>query len=250
MFTVEEKTCTSRKDSARETERLSPAPIMTLKIRYLNSGVRSRDLKGLCAHPDSAFSETAVMVKDGTRNTLHQVTIDIGDLVIKRYNTKNAWHLARRNFQTSRALNCWHMGTLFRSKGIDTPEPMAVVEDQRGPFSGRSWYICRYVGNTLLPDYLDSADWEDRFELIKIRVCELFQTLQSHRFSHGDLKGSNLLVHEDRLTVVDLDAAKQHRSPLLHRLAFDNDKARFLKNWNGAPEIQHRFSTLLSEKGL
>ncbi len=223
---------------------------MPLKIRYLNSAVRSRDLEDLCARPESAFSETAVMVKDGTRNTLHRVTTDIGDLVVKRYNTKNAWHRVRRNFQTSRALNCWHMGELFRSGGIDTPEPMAVVEDQRGLFSGRSWYICRYVGSTGLPDYLGSADWEEKFESVQGRVCELFQALKSHRFSHGDLKGSNLLVCGDRLAVVDLDAAKQHRSRVLHRWAFDDDKARFLKNWADVPEIRGRFNALLKEKGL
>ncbi|HSH40730.1 MAG TPA: hypothetical protein VK973_01240, partial [Arenicellales bacterium] len=60
------------------------------------------------------------------------VAIDDGERywVVKRYNTKNRWHALRRLFRTSRAVNCWRAAERLREAGIDTPRPVAVLEER------------------------------------------------------------------------------------------------------------------------
>ena len=51
------------------------------------------------------------------------------------------------------------------------------------------------------------------------------------RISHGDLKGHNILWHNDRCLLIDLDAVHQHSSHGSFVRAFKRDRARLLRNW-------------------
>lgn len=62
-------------------------------------------------------------------------------------------------------------------------------------------------------------------------LLSLFETLCRLRISHGDLKATNLLWHEGRVWLIDLDAMKQHRSDTAFARVWRRDRARFLRNW-------------------
>ena len=51
------------------------------------------------------------------------------------------------------------------------------------------------------------------------------------RISHGDLKATNLLWHDGRVWLIDLDAMMQHRSDKAFSQAWRRDRARLLRNW-------------------
>ncbi len=220
---------------------------MALQIRYINSDVESIELKDLCLNPDSAFTSQQGIIKNDSTTSLSRLKLDTGEVVVKRYNTKNFWHLIRRNFQTSRAENCYAMARVFESKGISIPEPLGVIEHCLGPFSGKSWYISRYVDNVMLLDYLSQDLWRTNFLQILPGVLKIFRVLADNQLSHGDMKATNLLVKDDDLWVIDLDGAKFHNSIGSHRSALKKDKARFLKNWNGNPELREKFQSEISK---
>ena len=62
-------------------------------------------------------------------------------------------------------------------------------------------------------------------------IVSVFATLHRLRISHGDLKATNLLWHEGRLVVIDLDSVVQHRSARSYERAWRRDRARLLRNW-------------------
>lgn len=223
---------------------------MKLEVRYLNSEVRSSDLAKLCIDPDNAFSANQEVLKDDGTTTLRRISIDLGEVVVKRYNTKNLWHMIRRNFQRSRAENCRRMADEFSSRGVAVPQTLAVIKSRLGPISGRSWYISRYKSSTLLLDYLDHDHWRERISEVISEVVSLFRVMLENGLSHGDMKATNLLVDGGDLVVIDLDAARLHRLSWTHRQALRRDRERFLKNWLDRPELAAEFERQLDSIGV
>ena len=223
---------------------------MQLKIRFQNSEAQGIDFENLCseleicASKGDGFSRVSI-IKDDKTTTLFKVDSAIGVLMVKRYNTKNVWHLLRRNFQRSRAKNCLRMSNLFITNGLNVAEPLAVVENSIGLFKGRSWYITRFVQSDMLIDYLDAENWKLNLKKIEQALYALFEVLLKQNLSHGDMKATNLLVSNNNLVVIDLDAAKHHHFMFFHRHAIRKDKARFLKNWNSLPELREYFEQKL-----
>jgi len=223
---------------------------MSIKIRYLNSAVQSRDLPKLCDDPDGALQKACIQIKSDKTTTLGRLHCDVGELVIKRYNTKNMWHLIRRNFQTSRARNSLEMSRRFAEVGIRVAEPMAVIESGFGPFRGRSWFVSRYLDKELLLDYLGQPRNKDVLERIRSEITSIFEKLLKNHMSHGDMKATNILVVENDLLMIDLDASKKHRFDLFHKKALGRDRKRFLKNWRSDSRLLKIFADSLDAQGI
>ncbi len=172
--------------------------------------------------------------------------------VIKRYNTQSFWHAIRRSFRTSRADNCRKMAIEFTRAGIFTAPNVAVIQEWLGPFKLRSWYICEYIPGKMLHEYF-AEQAENKIVAadmvtLKANVVNLFEALRSYHLSHGDLKASNILLLEDRLYLIDLDAARAHKSKPLFERAHSKDRSRFMKNWLQQPDIQQMFEPLLIQQ--
>jgi len=75
-----------------------------------------------------------------------------------------------------------------------------------------------------------SPDQEPDFEVGRALIV-LFKTLHALRISHGDLKATNLLWHDGRVFVIDLDALVRHRAGPAHARAWRRDRERLLRNW-------------------
>ncbi len=223
---------------------------MSLKVRYSNPDAGNIAYLEICNKLESGQLADTTLIKDDATTTLYLVDDAGGLLVFKRYNTKNIWHSLRRNFQTSRAANCLRMANLFSKAGLAVAEPMAVIESTWGPFRGRSWYVCRYLDNELLLDYLGREQDEVVVEQAIAKVADIFSILCDTAMSHGDMKATNILVNNGSLVLIDLDAARKHGSGRLHSRAISRDRRRFLKNWSTSPELQQRFSRKLDELGI
>lgn len=175
---------------------------------------------------------TVVRVGDGER-----------DWVVKRYNTKNAWHALRRQCRASRALNCWRAAGWLGAAGIDTPRPVAVQEERRWRLlRGRSWFIHEFIDADTLAARL-RPDAPDAARLIA-QAAAIVTRLAAAGIVHGDLKASNFLVAGERLFLIDLDATRRARG---RRLAagLQRDRERFLRNWAAQPELRRAFETEL-----
>jgi len=175
---------------------------------------------------------TVVVVDDGERRW-----------VVKRYNTKNRWHAVRRLLRASRALNCWNASARLRDAGIDTPRPVAVMEERHLRFlRGRSYFIHEFIAGDTLTRRLASGA-ADRSDLVA-QAAAIVRRLRAAGIVHGDLKATNFVVSGDRVYLVDLDATRPARGRALEA-GLQKDLQRFLRNWSEQPELLQAFEKRL-----
>ncbi len=153
-------------------------------------------------------------------------------IVIKRYNKKNTWHAFRRTVQTSRAENCWYYAHKLEKLGFSVAPPIAFIQEYLGAgLKGQSWYLTEFVEGLWCLDYLPRIDNHSSCKEVMGQIVNTLKTLWTHQITHGDLKGSNILISGDDIVLLDLDAMKQHRNPVVSRARIDKDVERFLRNW-------------------
>lgn len=186
-------------------------------------------LAPLLADPD-AWLEKGLPLKRGRTATLARIEIDGLPLVIKRYNIKGAIHALSRAWRPSRAWHAWREGHRLGFLGIPTPQPLALIERRVGPLRSTAWLITEYCpGQDMARHLAASLDTPSTPEFAALEsLCE---KLVAARISHGDLKATNLLWHEGRINLIDLDATHQHTSAPSFTRAWRKDRTRLLQNW-------------------
>ncbi len=178
---------------------------------------------------------------DGT-TTVTRVAFQGEHYVVKRYNTKNKWHFIRRFVQQSRAKNCFTMAQEYNLAGIHTPEPLAYIQETILGLKLRSWYICRYEEGILLSEALEGQQVVPNELLILIE--RLFNRLKDYSLTHGDMKATNLIVLDQQLCIIDLDAAKHHHSERTWVKANQKDWNRLILNWPSQSSVNQTFLAL------
>ena len=189
----------------------------------------SETMGELLNEPDK-FLLAGKILKPGSSSTVSLVSIDKHLYVLKRYNLKSTWHRIKRLCRKSRAWNSWWAAHLFEMMGIETPMPVAMIEERWGPLRGRAYYLSEFaVGEDLLTAVTKNGVTVAQQFLGA--VSSLFSTLGYYQFSHGDLKATNLLCCDGKLQVIDLDAVKFHRRLGKARQQLNKDMQRFMENW-------------------
>ncbi|MFT3848016.1 MAG: lipopolysaccharide kinase InaA family protein [Propionivibrio sp.] len=185
-------------------------------------------LQPVMAAPDAALRD-GMLLKDGRTSTVARVVSGERVLVVKRYNLKNLRHALTRFWRPSRAWHAWREGHRLAFYGIATPDPLALIEERVGPLRRRAFLFTEHCPGVdllrlLSPDVQPSGDMAQA-------IVALFEGLHDLRISHGDLKATNLLWHDGKIFLIDLDAMQQHRSPHRHAAAWRRDRERLLRNW-------------------
>ena len=189
------------------------------------------ELEPLLADPDAAIA-TGHIYKTGGAATVARVEHGQHTLVIKRYNIKNVLHWFKRFWRPSRAWYSWREGHRLSVLGIATPQPLAVLENRWFGLRGRAWLISEYCGDQDIIDRL--ATYQDKTAVPEaeiVALVELLNALVREKISHGDLKGHNILWHQERCYLIDLDAMQQHRNMRSFTRAYLKDRNRLLRNW-------------------
>ncbi len=199
------------------------------------------------ANPESVFTDPQnKILKKGRTATVVKANIDGKVLVVKRYNVKGAWHWLRRSLRTTRAAKSWRLANLLRLFGVPTPKPIAFIEKRFFGFRNKSYFVMEYVPGEHLGDYFAKYKQDDaHFEKIALRVITLLTNLTKLRLSHGDLKVTNILIHDDHPVMIDLDGMTEHKTKMGAAKAFKKDFKRFLKNWEKRPSVKAFFERLL-----
>ena len=185
-------------------------------------------LEPVLASPDVAMSG-GVLLKDGRTSTVVRMALGDRALVVKRYNLKNLRHALARFWRPSRAWHSWREAHRLGFYGIATPRPLALIEERVGPLRRRAFLVTEHCPGVdllkrLSPDEKPEGD-------VAWAIISLFKSLHDLRISHGDLKATNLLWHEGRIFLIDLDAMEQHRSQRRFAKAWRRDRVRLLRNW-------------------
>jgi tRNA A-37 threonylcarbamoyl transferase component Bud32 len=211
---------------------------------------RRRDsaaLRALLADPDRYLESDAPLLKDGNTSTVGVATVEGQRFLVKRDNVKGFWHGVRRALRDTRAARSWRNAHLMRLRGVPTATPLALLERRHGPVRGVAYFIsecvegpdCRtYFGSRAVPMAEKRAAAQE--------VAALIRALGAARLSHGDMKATNILLSAAGPVLIDIDALRAHRAEAALARAHAKDVARFMRNWEGDPEVARLFEEALA----
>jgi tRNA A-37 threonylcarbamoyl transferase component Bud32 len=176
-------------------------------------------------------------------------------VVVKQFRNAGRGRRLRRRLGGSKAEKSWRVARALSAAGIDTPEPVLLVESERP--DGPSFYVCRQLDAASEARYLLRALNAGRAaeELPGIDAGAFLDALgravrrfHDAGFWHRDLSSGNVLVEWDgngrpqRLSLIDLNRARAGRRPsgnqrlrdlsrmMIHR---PQDQRRFLDAYWG-----------------
>lgn len=194
--------------------------------------------------PDVAFNVPGTaMLKNGNTATVVRFKVDGQDLVVKRYNVKNPVHGLRLAFKKSRADRSWFGAHLLLEYGIRTPKPIAMKELRLGPFRSRAYLICDYIEGISAREHFQDHPSKDKNDLPQ-QILHIFERLEFLRVSHGDMKATNIMIHDGKAFLIDLDSMTVHKGKARFARARSKDVKRFMKNWAEKPRVASFFSLL------
>ena len=188
-------------------------------------------------------AEASKRLKDGNTATVALTQCEGRKLVIKRYNIKNFRHWLKRCWRPSRAWTCWQNAHRLKVLGIKTPQPVAVLEERFGWLRQKAFYVSEYepAEDALAVYYQKDEVSEQHLK----DFAGLFTAMVYARMSHGDMKANNILLTENGLSLIDLDAMKFHHRQQDFAKAFERDCQRFLRNWRPESRVYQQFKVLL-----
>ena len=209
-----------------------------------NRQFESENFLDLLHNPEKYMhSKNAEMMKDGDSTTVIKLNLDGRSYVIKRYNLKHSLHRIRRALRTTRAVKSWMMSNHLYLFGVLTPKPVAFIENNILGVRGRSYFIMEYVkGEDLLSYYS-----KEQSHTIAKKTVSLFQSLIDLKITHGDLKATNILIHNNNPYFIDFDGAVHHNTNFLLKRSFKKEIRRFMKNWQNNQVVKNMFLKEISE---
>ncbi len=194
-------------------------------------------IQDLLKQPEHYFqNDDSAFLKQGNTCTVKSVLVDNKRYVIKRYNPKGKRYELTHKGRHSRARKSWLNAHLLRFMGILTPEPIALIEQYEKLGQRCSYFICQYQAGVSSWDFFCESSKDKVFieqqQSIADKLLSVLTHLGDYKITHGDLKGSNFLIDQDKVYLLDLDGMKQHRYQWTFNKSWQRDQQRFLKNWD------------------
>jgi RIO kinase 1 len=169
------------------------------------------DESRLIQSSESASSALVEMKVSKSANNLERI-------FVKKFHFKGIVHSLKPLFRQHRAQVMWQVSWHLIKNSIPVPQPEGYLIKQRGPFCLEGYFFSKVLSSCysleeltkdlrLLSKRLDSGG------LIGNLAREV-AALHDSGTTHGDLKWSNILIHEEKneLWFVDFDGAKLHSS--------------------------------------
>jgi tRNA A-37 threonylcarbamoyl transferase component Bud32 len=191
------------------------------------------------------WMESGDQLKDGNTATVVKVEYNGKPYVVKRYNIKNWRHAISRSLRPTRGWASWRNGNYLRFNQINTPLPIALVEERFGFIRRRAWLVTEYSSGIDLLTAVRSTDAMpiDSSHLPGL-TAKLVDQLIGANLSHGDMKATNFIVTSNGIQLIDLDAMQIHSSRAKAVVAIKSDIDRLLRNWDEA-SVKKSFSSAL-----
>lgn len=183
------------------------------------------------ANAPDEWVEKGQALKLGNSATVVRVKHRQQSLIIKRYNIKNPGHALSRALRPTRAWHTWIESHRLERLGIATPTAHAIIESRFGPLRSTSWLIMQDIPGRDLLQELDASGHITPSPALAHAIIRLFKNLHRVRITHGDLKATNLIWHNEKLYLIDLDATTQHQNETGFEHAWRRDRQRLLRNW-------------------
>ena len=163
--------------------------------------------------PDSLLNASDLLFKNSARTKAGRVMIRERHFFLKRYNQRGMIHTAKTIFRSSRPWRVRRLAIHLIQNGVNTPDPVAILEERRFGLLTRSYLVTEYIDGERIRAIINrrskDAGWRAG---IVVSIAGLIAGLHASKVYHGDLKANNILLETDkgkeRLWLIDLDGAR------------------------------------------
>ena len=229
---------------------LKPRPGFTVNQQWHEFGIidqryESRELEQLLSAPDS-FIDQGHIIKSGKATTVAIVRAGDKAFFIKRYNQKSALYSFFRSAIPSRAAVTWHAAQLLESTGVPTARPVALLEKRVGPIKQESYVVHEYLESIhALAFFGEGATPSPEWQPAAAAINDILYSLKRSLIIHGDLKGQNFIMHQQRPLLIDLDSLTSYRTVEAFKKQHPEDLKRFERNWLNEPNARPLFQAAI-----
>lgn len=198
-----------------------------LKLSIYKKDIDPLFIEDFISNADCYYEDKNSWLKNNVKRTNCIIYANKKRYFIKRYNDKNLFDwFCKCPFRSSKAMRSFYYALKFDENGIETPKPLALVEERFFFLWTQTYLIFEYINAETLETYFQSQDinridFSEEIELI-------LEKLYTNNLVHRDFNTRNLLVNNKKLYVIDLDD--------VHTYKFKNIffKKKFLKKHSKA----------------
>lgn len=184
------------------------------------------------------------VIKKGNTAKVVRVTHNNQQVLIKKYKVKNLWHSLRHSGRTNRAKKSWQSAFKLQKCGIPTPTPLGYVSEYKYGLFGGAYLITEYIENQYLHKYFTTLQDKEQLQKTAKLTQNIFDVLQKNYIVHGDCKCMNILVHNHKPILIDLDSIKFYGYLGFQRRK-NKDRKRFRHELHRFPHLQEFFGEML-----
>ena len=178
-----------------------------------------------------ALMQNGRVLKNDTTSFVSRVLWNGHDAVVKRYNHRGFWHSLRHTVKGSRAKRNWLNAHRLVLLKIATPEPLAYMDQYRGPLLWQSYFVARFVPGPRVHEILrDETVIGSEKQRINDQVLDLLRRMAEQGVSHGDMKHTNILYNGTDVVLTDLDGMRIGGTGWLRRHRYQRDVDRYLRD--------------------
>lgn len=179
----------------------------------INPKHRSAALTNYIDNLPKSFEESGEIIYRG-RNTVRQVNINGREYIVKKFHTCSLFRGLLNLFRSPKALRAYKYGLEFLKRGVETPEPVAMINIYRAGLVYQSYFIS-------LPDHSPDLTFlrQPGFNTKEARLLAHFlHQVQTMGIMHGDLNLTNILLHDPT-----------SNNPLKRYALIDTNRSRILR---------------------
>lgn len=183
----------------------------------------TKNILEIISNPDKYLVKSNNLLKDNYKRTLTKVSIDSKNLIIKRFNNKNLYDwMTKCPFRSSKAYRSWYYAFELKKKGVETIEPIALIEKRVGPFWTQTYLITEYVEGETLHESLYDLEGSS-YQNVSEKITQILDIFYKMRWLHRDFISQNILITKQGVAIIDLDE--------MHSYTFNNNffKKKFFK---------------------
>lgn len=167
-------------------------------------------LKSFISQLPHSFTDGGSMLWDG-RNKIKRFEIapDASGkkMVVKRFKRLNIFQQIGCAFRKHKARKAYDNGMMMKSRGIQTPEPIAVAEFRKCCFVKDAYYACEeLLGYTEIEKGLGIDQWDKK---LTQALASFFAQMHEAGVLHHDMNSTNILYRlkdgEYHFTVIDIN---------------------------------------------
>ena len=194
-------------------------------------------------------SDTVIKLEENS--LILKLDSDLGTLIAKHYRKSTIKRLIRNTFEQTRAYRSWTYAHFMKEHGIETPEPLAYIEEKRMGVIRKAWYVSRFDESVTCDNYfLHTESITPAMANMVMAIVDMFFRLRECQLSHGDFKASNLLLSEKAPSLIDLDSMKFHTNDKTAERMWRRDIKRFMDNWHERFDIYNKFKQAFEKRGI